>query len=82
MRPIMEVVEELGLDPAETIPYGRHKAKIALSAIRSGGKRGKLVVVTGVTPTRAGEGKTTTVVGLAQGMGKIGHNVAATLREP
>ena len=82
MRPIMEVVEELGLDPAETIPYGRHKAKIALSAIRSGGKRGKLVVVTGVTPTRAGEGKTTTVVGLAQGMGRIGRSVAATLREP
>jgi formate--tetrahydrofolate ligase len=82
MRPIMEVVEELGLDPTETIPYGRHKAKIALSAIRSGGKRGKLIVVTGVTPTRAGEGKTTTVVGLAQGMGRIGRSVAATLREP
>ena len=45
-------------------------------------KEGKLVVVTGITPTPAGEGKTTTTVGLAQGLGKIGKKVAATLREP
>ena len=82
MRPITEVTEELGLDPAATIPYGLYKAKIALSAIRSEGKRGKLVVVTGITPTRAGEGKTTTTVGITQGMGKIGRRAAATLREP
>ena len=82
MRPITEVTDELGLDPAATIPYGLYKAKIALSAIRSEGKRGKLVVVTGITPTRAGEGKTTTTVGITQGMGKIGRRAAATLREP
>ena len=82
MRPISEVAEELGLDPAETIPYGRYKAKVALSAIRNEGKQGKLVVVTGVTPTRAGEGKTTTTVGLTQGLGKIGRRAVATLREP
>ena len=82
MRPITEVTEELGLDPAATIPYGLYKAKIALSAIRSEGKRGKLVAVTGITPTRAGEGKTTTTVGITQGMGKIGRRAAATLREP
>ena len=82
MRPISDVVEELGLDPAETIPYGHYKAKVALSAIRNEGKKGKIVVVTGVTPTRAGEGKTTTTVGLTQGLGKIGRKVAATLREP
>ena len=82
MRPITEVTEELGLDRAATIPYGRYKAKIALSAIRGDARRGKLVVVTGITPTRAGEGKTTTTVGITQGMGKIGRSAAATLREP
>ncbi len=82
MKPISEITEELGLDPAETIPYGHHKAKVALSAIRSEGKRGKLIVVTGVTPTRAGEGKTTTTVGITQGLGRTGRRAAATLREP
>ena len=82
MRPISDVADELGLDPAETIPYGRYKAKVALSAIRNDGKKGKMVVVTGVTPTRAGEGKTTTTVGMTQGLGKIGRKAAATLREP
>ena len=82
MRPISDVAQELGLDPSAIIPYGHYKAKVPLSAIRQGGRRGKLVVVTGVTPTRAGEGKTTTTVGLTQGLGKLGVRVAATLREP
>ncbi len=82
MRPITEIADSMGLDPAMVIPYGRFKAKIALEAIRQDGPRGKLVVVTGMTPTRAGEGKTTTVVGLAQGLGKLGKRVVATLREP
>ena len=47
-----------------------------------GTKKGKLIVVTGITPTPAGEGKTTTTVGLAQGMGRLGKNVSATLRDP
>ena len=82
MLPIAEIAVKLGLDPKVMIPQGHYKAKIPLEAIRQNGKRGKLVVVTGITPTRAGEGKTTTTVGLVQGMGKLGRNVVATLREP
>ena len=81
MLPITEIAEKLGLSPRDVIPYGQYKAKIALSAIRSR-QKGKLVVVTGITPTPAGEGKTTTTAGLVQGMGRLGVNVAATLREP
>ena len=82
MRPISEVATSLGLDPAALIPQGHFKAKIPLEAIRENGTRGKMVIVTGITPTPAGEGKTTTTVGLAQAMGRMGLNVAATLREP
>ena len=82
MRPIPEVAEELGLDPKIITPLGHYKAKIPLEAIPSNGARGKLVVVTGIIPTRAGEGKTTTSVGLVQGLGKLGRRVVATLREP
>ncbi|MEE2884525.1 MAG: formate--tetrahydrofolate ligase [Chloroflexota bacterium] len=81
MKPITEIADELGIDNSYLIPYGKYKAKIDLSAIRPEA-RGKLVVITGITPTRAGEGKTTTTVGLTQGLGKLGHKVAATLREP
>ena len=82
MRPIAEIAEVMGLDPVMVIPYGKYKAKIQLEAIRSDGPQGSMVVVTGMTPTPAGEGKTTTTVGLAQGMGKLGKRVTATLREP
>ena len=82
MRPISEVADDLGLDRDAIIPYGHYKAKIHLDAIREGGHRGKMVVVTGITPTPAGEGKTTTVVGLTQSLGRLGKNVVATLREP
>ena len=82
MRPIMEVAEELGLDTQSLIPQGHYKAKIPLSAERADGRRGKLIVVTGITPTPAGEGKTTTTVGMAQGFGRLSKNVVATLREP
>lgn len=82
MQPIKEIAEKMGLDPEELIPQGHFKAKIPLSAIKKDGHRGKLVVVTGINPTPAGEGKTTTTVGLTQGMGKLGKNVIATLREP
>ena len=82
MRPIAEIADSMGLAKELVIPYGRHKAKISLEAIREDGPRGKLIVVTGMTPTRAGEGKTTTTVGLAQGLGRLGQSVAATLREP
>ena len=82
MRPIMEIAENLGLDRDSVIPYGHYKAKISRDALREGGRRGKMVVVTGITPTPAGEGKTTTTVGLTQAMGRLGKNVVATLREP
>ena len=81
MKLIETVATELGLSSSDLIPYGSYKAKISLSGIRKE-RTGKMIVVTGITPTPAGEGKTTTVVGLAQGMGKLGKNVVATLREP
>ena len=82
MRPITEIADSMGLASEHVIPYGRHKAKIALDAIRTDGPRGKLVLVTGMTPTPAGEGKTTTTVGLTQALGRLGYRAAATLREP
>ena len=81
MKLIENVASELGISPDDLVPYGAYKAKLSLSAIKKE-RRGKLVVVTGITPTPAGEGKTTTVVGLAQAMGKMKKNVVATLREP
>ena len=82
MRPISEIAESMGLDRQTIIPYGHHKAKIPLEAIRCDGRRGKLVLVTAMTPTKAGEGKTTTTIGLTQGLGRLGHNAVATIREP
>ena len=82
MRHIAEIAETVGLDPQMVVPYGHYKAKVHLDAVRRDGPRGKLVVVTGMTPTRAGEGKTTTTIGLTQAMGRLGHRVMATLREP
>jgi len=81
MKLIENVASELGISPDDLVPYGAYKAKLSLSAIKKE-RKGKLVVVTGITPTPAGEGKTTTVVGLAQAMGKMKKNVVATLREP
>ncbi len=83
MEPITKIANELGLNEDHLIPYGRHKAKISLEALKnSDDYRGKLVVVTGITPTPAGEGKTTTAIGLTQGMGRLGHKVSVNLREP
>ena len=84
MDHISDVAARLGLKSEHLIPYGHHKAKISLEAMQGlpGHAKGKLVVVTGITPTPAGEGKTTTAVGLTQGLGKLGHNAMVTLREP
>ena len=73
MKLIENVASELGISSDDLVPYGAYKAKLSLSAIKKE-RRGKLVVVTGITPTPAGEGKTTTVVGLAQAMGKMKKN--------
>ena len=82
--PIEQIAEELGLEPDEIEPYGRYKAKIGLGVIDRMRDRpdGKVVVVAGMTPTKAGEGKTTTLVGLTQGLGAIGKKPVACLREP
>lgn len=83
MRPIAEVAEELGLDPADVLPYGRDKAKIDLAALDRPAKgKGKLVLVSAITPTPAGEGKTTTSIGLAMGMRRLGMKAVPSLREP
>ena len=82
MDPINLVAERLGLDQQHLIPFGNTKAKVSLDAIRENGQRGKLVVVTGITPTPAGEGKTTTSIGLTDGLGRLGHKAVVNLREP
>src|SRR2546423_15569004 len=83
LEPIEQVAAEAGLEPDEVEPYGRYKAKISLSVLDRLAERpdGKLICVTGMTPTKAGEGKTTTLVGLTQGLGVIGKNPVACLRE-
>ena len=83
LTPIDEVASRAGVQEAEIEPYGRYKAKLSLSILDRLADRpdGKLVCVTGMTPTKAGEGKTTTLVGLTQGLGAIGKNPVACLRE-
>ncbi|MCD8283836.1 MAG: formate--tetrahydrofolate ligase [Opitutae bacterium] len=80
--PIFQIAEQIGIPEKFVEPYGRDKAKISLAALDNGGKRGKLILVSAITPTPAGEGKTTTSIGLAQGMKKIGKSVAVALRQP
>ena len=84
LEPIESIAEQAGLDADEIEPYGRYKAKIPLSVLDrlNGLPDGKLVCVAGMTPTKAGEGKTTTAVGLTQGLGHIGRRPVLCLREP
>jgi formate--tetrahydrofolate ligase len=83
LRPIGEIAAEAGLEPDEVDPYGRYKAKVALSVLDRLADRpdAKLVTVTAITPTKAGEGKTTTAVSLTQGLGRIGRRPVLCLRE-
>jgi formate--tetrahydrofolate ligase len=84
MRPIGQVAEKLGIPDEALSPYGRYKAKVSLDFIRSLADRpnGKLVLVTAITPTPAGEGKTTTTVGLGDALNHIGKKAIICLREP
>ncbi len=83
MLHINQVAGQLGIPQEHLVPYGHYKAKISLEALQGRESQpGKLIVVTGITPTPAGEGKTTTSVGLTQGLGKLGHKAVVTLREP
>jgi formate--tetrahydrofolate ligase len=84
MKPIAEIGARLGIPDESLEPYGRFKAKIAMDWIKQQQARpdGKLVLVTAINPTPAGEGKTTTSVGLTDGLNRIGKNAAVCLREP
>ena len=82
MKPIAEIAASLGLADEDVIPYGRYKAKINHRLIHKAGKQGKLVLVTAISPTPAGEGKTTTSVGLADAMNALGKKTMLCLREP
>src|SRR6186713_2105438 len=84
MKPIGEIATRLGIPEEALEPYGRTKAKIAMDWInqQNGREDGKLILVTAINPTPAGEGKTTTSVGLTDGLNRIGKNAAVCLREP
>ena len=84
VRPITEIAEKLGIPAESLIPYGHDKAKINADFIKAIGDRadGKLILVTAVSPTPAGEGKTTTTVGLGDALNKIGKRAVICLREP
>ena len=82
MRPIEEIVSELGLDDGLATHYGRYKAKISLSALGGRPSRGKLILVTGMTPTAHGEGKTVVSIGLAMGLKRLGKLAVACIRQP
>ena len=81
LRPITEIAALIGLRPDDLDQYGKYKAKVALSLTERPAK-GKLVIVTAINPTAAGEGKTTTSVGLAQALRKLGTNAVLCIREP
>lgn len=83
MKPITEIAEKAGIEEKYIEQYGRYKAKIDLSIMKENNRpNGKLILVTAITPTPAGEGKTTTTIGLADGLNRIGKNVTVALREP
>ncbi len=84
LRPVVDVAAEAGLEPDEIEQYGRYRAKVPLSALERLAERpdGKLVITTAITPTKAGEGKTTTSISLTQGLGKLGKRAILCVREP
>ena len=82
LRPIQEVAAELGLAPDEILPYGSTKAKITMAALQARPPRGRLVLVTGISPTPAGEGKSTVTVGLGQALRRLGQRALICIREP
>src|SRR5438552_8250660 len=84
-RPILDIArEKLGIGPEHLEPYGHYKAKVSMEYVKSlsGRPNGKLVLVTAITPTPAGEGKTTTTVGLGDALNHIGKKAILCLREP
>lgn len=83
-RPIIDIGSQLGLRAEELTPYGRDKAKVSLKALDRlrDAPKGRYVLVTAINPTPLGEGKTTTSIGLAMGLSRLGHRTALTLRQP
>ncbi|MES2057591.1 MAG: formate--tetrahydrofolate ligase [Pseudomonadota bacterium] len=82
LQPISEIAAKLSIPPQAVEPYGHFKAKIDLSRVPATGKQGKLILVTAINPTPAGEGKSTTSVGLADALNRIGKKAVLCLREP
>ena len=83
MQPITVIAKSINIDDKYIEQYGKYKAKVDYSLLKESDRRdGKLILVTAITPTPAGEGKTTTTIGLADGLKKIGKNVVVALREP
>ena len=83
MKPITEIAKAAGVDDKYLEQYGKYKAKVDYSLLKDSNRpNGKLILVTAITPTPAGEGKTTTTIGLADGMRRIGKSVSVALREP
>ncbi|MGH8927722.1 MAG: formate--tetrahydrofolate ligase [Acidimicrobiia bacterium] len=84
LQPIIEVAARIGLEEDDLIPFGKTKAKVHLDVLKriSSRPRGKYIDVTAITPTPLGEGKTTTTIGLTQGLGAIGKNSIACIRQP
>lgn len=84
MQPIIEIAEQLGLNEDDIENYGKYKAKVKLDVMKrmEANEDSKLVLVTAITPTPAGEGKTTTTVGLGQALNRLGENASIAIREP
>ncbi|MBO7156791.1 MAG: formate--tetrahydrofolate ligase [Clostridia bacterium] len=83
MKPITQIADSINIDDKYIEQYGKYKAKVDYSLLKESTRgNGKLILVTAITPTPAGEGKTTTTIGLADGLKKIGKNVVVALREP
>ena len=82
MLPISEIAASLGIGEEALEPYGRTKGKLDIHALKGKPRKGKLILVTAINPTPAGEGKTTTSVGLADALHKLDQNVVLCLREP
>ena len=82
LRPIADVAGEMGLGPDEILPYGRYKAKISAEAIARRKPKGRLVLVTWINPTPAGEGKSTVTVGVSQALRRLGKKAVVCIREP
>ena len=83
LKPVTEIASQLAIDTQDLQPYGHYKAKLPLSLIDRGNiSNSKLILVSAISPTPAGEGKTTMSIGLTQGMNRIGKQTTVVLREP